>query len=129
MLVIRFIRVGKKNQPSFKMVITDKRRSSKSSRFVEEVGFYNPLTKKRVLKKERIQYWISKGVKPSPTIYNLLVKDGVLEGKKIAVHKKSKSAQGGSASGGKPVEAVAPAAPVAPSVPAAETPKPEESPK
>jgi ribosomal protein S16 len=45
MLVIRFLRVGKKNQPSFKIVVVDKRRSSKSGSFLEEVGFYNPLTK------------------------------------------------------------------------------------
>lgn len=109
MLVIRFIRVGKKNQPSFKIVVADKRRSSKSSRFVEEVGFYNPLTKKRILKKERVQYWISNGAKPSPTVYNLLIKDGIMEGKKIAVHKKSK----------KPAET---ATPVKVAVPAASAP-------
>ncbi|MBZ9578596.1 30S ribosomal protein S16 [Patescibacteria group bacterium] len=90
MLVIRFLRVGKKNQPSFKIVVTDKRRPPRSGRFVEEVGFYNPLTKEKVLKKERIKYWISVGAKPSNTVYNLLVKEKILEGKKIPVHKKAK---------------------------------------
>ncbi len=90
MLVIRLLRVGKKNQPSFKIVITDKTNPPRGGRFVEEVGFYNPLTKEKVLKKERIQYWLSQGVQPSDTVYNMLVKEGILEGKKIPVHKKAK---------------------------------------
>jgi len=90
MLVIRFLRVGKKNQPSFKIVVTDKRRPPRSGRFVEEVGFYNPLTKEKVLRKERIKHWLSVGAKPSNTVYNLLVKEKILEGEKIPVHKKPK---------------------------------------
>jgi small subunit ribosomal protein S16 len=92
MLVIRLFRVGKKNQPSFKIVVTDKRRSSRAGRFIEKLGFYNPLTKEKILKQERIKYWLSKGAKPSPTVYNLLVSEKILEGKKIDVHKKSKEA-------------------------------------
>lgn len=98
MLVIRFFRVGKKNQPSFKIVVTDKRNAPRAGRFTEEVGFYNPVTKEKVLSKERAQYWLSKGAKPSPTVYNLLVKEGILEGKKIAVHKKSKKPAGSAVS-------------------------------
>jgi len=90
MLVIRFFRVGKKNQPSFKIVVTDKRRPPSAGRFVEEVGFYNPLTKEKVLKAERIKHWISIGAKPSATVNNLLIKEKILEGKKIAKHKISK---------------------------------------
>jgi len=90
MLVIRLLRVGKKNQPSFKIVVTDKKNPPRGGRFVEQVGFYNPLTKEKVLKKERIQYWLSQGVQPSATIHNLLVKEGILTDKKISVHKKSK---------------------------------------
>jgi len=90
MLVIRLFRVGKINQPAFKIIVTDKRRSSTGGRFVEEVGFYNPLTKEKVLKPERIKYWLSVGAKPSPTIFNLLVSEKIIEGKKIDVHKKPK---------------------------------------
>jgi len=90
MLVIRLFRVGKKNQPAFKIVVVDKRRSSKSGRFLEEVGFYNPLTKEKILKAERIKYWISVGVQPSPTVYNLLISEKIIEGKKIPKHKKPK---------------------------------------
>ena len=90
MLVIRLLRIGKKNQPSFKIVVTEKRNPPRGGRFVEQVGTYNPLTKERALNKERIQYWMSKGAQPSNTVYNMLVKDGILEGSKISVHKKSK---------------------------------------
>ncbi len=118
MLVIRLFRVGKKNQPSFKVVVTDKRNPPRGGRFLEEVGFYNPLTKEKILKKERIQYWMSQGVKPSPTVFNFLIKEGILEGKKIPVHKKSKKE--------KPI--VVPAeAPKAEAKPKEEEPKPAES--
>ncbi len=90
MLVIRFFRIGKKNQPSFKIVVTDKRKSSTRGRFVEEVGFYNPQSKEKVLKTERIKYWLSVGAQPSPTVHNLLVSEKIIEGKKIDMHKKPK---------------------------------------
>src|SRR3989344_2989986 len=102
MLVIRLFRVGRKNQPSFKIVVTDKRRPTHAGRFTEEVGFYNPLTKEKALKAERIKYWLGVGAKPSDTIFNLFVSEKIIEGKKIPAHKKSK----------KPEEA-APAAPSA----------------
>lgn len=90
MLVIRFFRIGKRNQPSFKIVVIDKRRSSTRGRFVEEVGSWNPLTKEKILNGERIKHWISVGAKPSPTVFNLLVSAKIIEGKKIDVHKKAK---------------------------------------
>ena len=86
MLAIRFLRIGKKHQPSYKIVVIDKRRSPKSSKFIEQLGFYNPLTKEKGINKERIQYWLSQGAQPSDTVHNLLVKEGLIEGKKISVH-------------------------------------------
>jgi small subunit ribosomal protein S16 len=90
MLVIRLFRIGKKNQPSFKIVVTDKTKSSRAGRFVEEVGFYNPLTKEKILKQERIKYWLSVGAQPSPTIHNLLVSEKIIEGKKSPIYIKKK---------------------------------------
>jgi len=90
MLVIRFFRVGKRNQPSFKIVVTDKRKPTRAGRFVEEVGFWNPLTKEKILKKDRILHWLSVGAKPSESIHNLLVSEKIIEGKKIPKHKKPK---------------------------------------
>ena len=90
MLVIRLFRVGKKNQPSYKIVVTDKRRPPRGGRFLEQVGFYNPLTKEKILKADRIKYWFSVGAKPSATVYNLLVSAKIIEGKKTPKHKESK---------------------------------------
>ncbi len=114
MLTIRFFRQSKRNQPAFKIVVADKRNSSTRGRFVEEVGHWNPLSKEKILNQERIKYWLSVGAQPSATVFNLLVSEKIIEGKKkIDVHKKSK----------KKVEAVAPvvtgATPAAPVVPAA----------
>jgi len=93
MLVIRLFRVGKKNQPSFKIVVVDKRKSSTKGPYIEELGFWNPLTKGKVLKPERIKYWLSVGAKPSDTVYNLLVSEKIIEGKKIPAHKKAKKSE------------------------------------
>jgi len=90
MVRIRLFRVGKKNQPFFKIVVIDRKAPPRGGRPVEILGFYNPLTKERSLKKDRILYWISVGAKPSDTVYNLLIKGGILKGKKIVLHKKKK---------------------------------------
>ncbi len=90
MLVIRLMRIGKKNQPCFKIIVTEKKNPPTGGNFVEEVGFLNPLTKEKVLKKDKIQHWLSLGAKPSETVYNLLVSEKIIEGKKIPKHKKPK---------------------------------------
>lgn len=90
MLVIRFLRTGKKNQPFFRIVVTDKKNPPRGGRFLEVVGFFNPLTKEKNLKTERIKHWLSVGAQPSDTVHNLLVAEKVIEGKKIDVHKKPK---------------------------------------
>lgn len=95
MLVIRLFRVGKKNQPSFKIVVTQKTSPPRAGVYVEEVGFYNPVTKEKVLQAERIKYWLDKGVQPSDTVYNLLVENKIIEGKKKAVKIKVKPKEEG----------------------------------
>ena len=90
MLVIRLFRTGRKNQPSYKVVVTEKTNPPARGRFVEEVGFYNPLTKEKKLNAERITYWLSVGAKPSDTLYNLLVTEKIVEGTKIPKQKKTK---------------------------------------
>lgn len=82
MLRIRFFRIGKKNQPAFKIVVTDKRNPPRGGRFVEEVGFWNPITKEKNLKKERIEYWLKVGAKPTDSVWNLLLDEKIVEGKK-----------------------------------------------
>jgi small subunit ribosomal protein S16 len=90
MLRIRFLRVGKKNSPSFRIVVTPRRSAAKTGRFLEVLGFYNPIRHERGLKRERIQHWLSQGAQPSDSMRNMLVSEGIMEGKKTPVHKKSK---------------------------------------
>ncbi len=82
MLMIRLFRVGKKKQPSYKIVVTDKKNAPARGRFVEEVGTYNPLTKAINVKKERVDYWIKVGAQTSDTVQNLLVANKIIEGEK-----------------------------------------------
>jgi len=93
MLTIRLTRKGKKNQPFFRVVLVDKRRSSTGGRAVEDLGYKNPLTKKVSLNAERIKYWISKGAKPSVTIHNLLVTEKIIDEPKVKVSNISKKKQ------------------------------------
>jgi len=108
MLTIRLTRKGKKNQPFFRVVVIDKRRSSKGGRAVEDLGYVDPLKKRKSFKKERILYWISKGAQPSATIHNYLISEKIIEGTKINLYKKSKKAP--------EVAVVTPATSAAPSV-------------
>ena len=125
MLTIRLFRIGRRNQPAFKIVVTDKRRSSTRGRFVEEVGVYNPLSKQRNLKGDRIKYWISQGAQPSPTVHNMLVTDKVIEGKKIPKHKATPVA----ASAAEAESSATPTTPAAPAVETAPEPAPENKPE
>lgn len=93
MLVIRFLRKGKTKQPFFKIVVTDKRNAPRGGRFIEEIGFVNPLTKEKKINAERAKHWISVGAKPSDTVFNLLISEKIIEGKKIPLHKKKKGAE------------------------------------
>ena len=93
MLTIRLARKGKKNQPFFRVVLVDKKRSSTGGRSVEDLGYVDPLKKRRSLNAERIKYWISKGAQTSVTIHNLLVTEKVIDEPKIKVSNISKKKQ------------------------------------
>lgn len=93
MLTIRLTRKGKKNQPFFRVVVVDKRRSSKGGKSVEDVGWVDPLTKRKALNKNRILQWIKNGAQPSDTVHNLLVSEKIIEGKKIHVARVKKGAE------------------------------------
>jgi len=78
-------RTGRINQPSYRIIVTEHARAAKTGAFLEEVGTYDPATKVRTLKDERVKYWISVGAKPSDTMHNMLVSAGVIKGKKVNV--------------------------------------------
>ena len=82
MLAIRFNRTGKRNQASFRVVLQEHTKAP-GKRHVEILGSYDPHKKTTLLKKERILYWISHGAKTSPVVTNLLIREGVIQGKKI----------------------------------------------
>ena len=93
MLKIRLQRIGRKNDPSFRAVLTDSKNSAKSGRFLEIVGTYNPKSGETTFSTERIQHWLGKGVKLSDTMHNFLVSKNIIEGKKINVLPKKKPTQ------------------------------------
>lgn len=80
MLVIRLQRIGKKHQPSYRVTVAE-RRSKVGAPPAEFLGLYNPSTKIVVMNGERVQYWMKKGAQPSATVWNLLVREKVVEGK------------------------------------------------
>ena len=90
MLKIRLQRIGRKNDPSFRAVLTDSKNSTKSGKFLEILGTYNPKAGEKSLKADRIKYWMSQGAKCSDTMHNFLVHDKVIEGKKKNVLPKKK---------------------------------------
>ena len=89
MLKIRLQRIGKKNSPSYRVVLVE-HTAPPQGKFQEILGFYNSKLKQKELKKDRIEYWISKGVQLSPTIHNLLVGEGILKKEKVRAWKPKK---------------------------------------
>jgi small subunit ribosomal protein S16 len=83
MLVIRLNRFGKRNQAQFRVVLQEKTKAP-GHRHVEMLGSHNPHSKVTIFKKDRILYWIGQGAQPSDRVHNMLVKEGVIEGKVIA---------------------------------------------
>ena len=90
MLKIRLQRIGRKNDPHFRMVVTPHYLKPKTTQYTEIVGTYNVKAGIFECKADRVKYWMSVGAQTSPTVHNLLISKGVIEGKKInALPKKS----------------------------------------
>ena len=79
MVKIRLRRMGMKKKPFYRLVVTDSR-TPRDGRFIEEIGFYDPLTEPVNLKidGERAKYWLDNGTQPTDTVRGLLKKGGVL---------------------------------------------------
>ena len=75
MVVIRLARGGAKKRPFYHLTVADKR-NARDGRFIERVGFYNPVARgneeRLNLNQERIDYWLDKGAQPSPRVSTLL---------------------------------------------------------
>jgi small subunit ribosomal protein S16 len=85
MLKMRLQRVGRKNDPSFRVIVIDSRSGPRSGKNVDNLGSYNPKSNLMSINGESAKAWIAKGVQVSPTVHNLLVTNKIIEGKKINV--------------------------------------------
>jgi small subunit ribosomal protein S16 len=79
MVRIRLRRVGRKKQPSYRIVVADAH-SPRDGRYIEVIGFYNPRTQPATmtLKEERALHWLSVGAQPSEPVHRILDKLGTL---------------------------------------------------
>ena len=130
MLKIRLSRGGTKKRPVYKVVVADSRRA-RDGRFIEKVGFFNPLLpkdkKERVgLEAERIKYWLSEGAQPTTRVARILGENNIIpmpvngNNPNKAIPKKERKKEGD--------EAAAPAAAPAVEAPAVEAPAVEATP-
>ena len=137
MIKIRLSRGGTKKRPVYKVVIADSRRA-RDGRFIEKVGFFNPLLpkdkKERVgLEAERIKYWLGQGAQPTARVARILGENDIIpmpanaNNPNKAIPKKDRKKEGDEAAAPAPAATPKEEAPKAEAAPAA-TPK-EEAPK
>ncbi len=92
MVKIRLKRQGKKFTPSYRIIATQAR-SKRDGRAIEDLGFYSPMSKEIKVKKDRIEYWLGVGAKPTSTVANILIKESIIKpskNKKSTYSKKPK---------------------------------------
>lgn len=140
MLMMRLQRVGRKNDPSYRLVVVDKRTGPKSNKNIDHLGSYNPKQGQVQIDAEKAKHWLSKGVQASDTVHNLLITHKIIEGKKrnalsrkspiideakVKAEAEAKAKAEAEAKAAKEAEEAAKNAPVAEETPA-EEPKAEE---
>lgn len=74
MLTIRLKRVGRKNDPSFRVILIESKRGPQSGKVTEYLGSYDARKKRVEIKRDRVDYWLSKGVQTSDTVRDLMRK-------------------------------------------------------
>ncbi len=80
MVKMRLRRVGAKKQPFYRVIVADER-SPRNGRFIEEIGYYNPLTEPATVKidADKAKEWIKNGAQPTETVRSLLKKAGIVD--------------------------------------------------
>ena len=80
MVKIRLSRMGAKKAPFYRIIVADSR-SPRDGRFIEEVGYYNPMSNPVELKvdTEKVEKWLNSGAQPTETVKSLLVKSGIIK--------------------------------------------------
>ena len=77
MLKLRLKKVGRKGSPTYRLVIME-HKTRRDGRPIEEVGFYNPISKESSFNSIKINHWLKVGAKPTSTVFNLLKKEGIV---------------------------------------------------
>jgi len=136
LLRIRLSRIGKRKQPSYRIVVTDQRHPREGAH-LEIIGHYNPLTNPATitLKEDRAIHWLQVGAQPSDTAAKILSRSGIMEqagreavvwsGKQVAPGAKKRKAMESAAAAPPPAPVAAAAAAVAAAPAAEEVPAPE----
>ena len=77
---IRLRRMGAKKAPFYRIIVADSR-SPRDGRFIEEVGYYNPMTNPADIKveAEKVQKWLDNGAQPTETVKSILTKSGIIK--------------------------------------------------
>jgi small subunit ribosomal protein S16 len=78
MLKLRLKRGGRKRQPAYRLVVMENT-TRREGRPIDQVGYYNPITKQSYFDIEKITKWLGYGVKPTQTVLNLLQKAKIIE--------------------------------------------------
>ena len=78
MLKLRLKRIGRKRAPSYRLVVMENN-SRRDGRPVEEVGYYDPISKKYNFETDKIQKWLTYGAKPTETVFHLLKKADIIK--------------------------------------------------
>ena len=83
---IRLKRIGAKKNPFYRIIVADSR-SPRDGRFIEEIGYYDPLTKPITVKidNERAMNWLNNGAKPTDTVNRLFKQNGMYDAAKVEV--------------------------------------------
>ena len=79
MVKIRLRRMGAKKAPFYRIVVADAR-APRDGRFIEEIGYYNPMTNPATVKieEEKAQKWLASGAQPTETVKSIFTKSGVI---------------------------------------------------
>jgi len=82
MLKMRLQRIGRKNNPSYRVIVTDSRNAPSRGLPVDQVGTYEPRLDRVEIDAEKVKKWLGHGVQASDTVHNLLITKKIIEGKK-----------------------------------------------
>ena len=78
MLKLRLKRIGRKRSPAYRLVVMENL-ARRNGRPVDEVGYYDPISKKSKFEVEKIQKWLKYGAKPTEVVSSLLKKAEIIE--------------------------------------------------